>query len=155
MASWISNLSGSLSVSGRDIEVKEFNLPAIIRAVAYVRTVADILNVVKRAFPSGNTVFPRLDGQWAINKGVVETANAKIYSSQADGLILSSFDLLNWTTKNSFIFDLKSLNVTPSPNIIVNIYGDGNSPKVDFDTRSLEQYVNSKTSEKLLKEYGN
>ena len=152
--SWISNVEGSIGVTGKDMEIHQFNLPGIIRAVTYVRTVADILNVVKRAFPSGNTVFPKIDGQWSVSKGILETSSAKIYNSQADGSIASKFDIVNWKIQNSVTFALKTLDANNIPNMIVNVYGDFNHPTVDFDTRSLEQYVNNKTSENLLNEYG-
>lgn len=152
--SWMSNMQGGVSVSGRNIEVRGFNLPGIIRAVAYVRTVADILNAVERAVPGGNTLFNTLEAQWNVSKGTLETLNARVTNSQADGAIVSKLDLINWTSNTAITFALKALDPVNMPKILVKVTGNIDQPKLDFDTSALEQYVNNKTSERMLHDYG-
>lgn len=152
--SMMSNLHGSMGAGGRDIEVHGFNLPAIIRAVGYVRTVADILGTVKRAFPNGDTVFPVFEGAWMINQGTAEMTRAKLRSQQAEGLVNGKTDLVHWTTNTGITFALKTLEPANPPVIIVNLSGDMDNTAIDFDTHMLEQYVNNKASENMLHQYG-
>ncbi len=154
MQSMVSNLEGSMGLSGRDIEMHGFNLPGIIRAVAYVHTVADIINVVRRAFPAGNTVFTDVAGSWNISKGVVQTSRTRVNNEQAEGTMASKFDLVNWATSTNVTFALKSLDPVNVPSITVNLAGSIDNPEVTFDTHALEQYVNNKTSEQMLQKYG-
>jgi len=154
VASWLSNLEGSLGASGRDIEIKHFNLAGVVRAVSYVRTVADILNVVKRAFHSGNTIFQKLDGNFSVSKGIIETSNTKIYSPQSEGSISGGIDISKAIIKSSAVFTLNTLD-NKDTNITVNVAGSLDNPEIEFDTRSLEQYVNTKTSSNMMQERNN
>lgn len=151
---WVSNMQGAIGVRGRDIEVRGFNLPAVIRSVAYVRTVADILNVVKRAVPSGSTTFSSLEAQWNIVNGIVDASNANITNAQVEGNIVSRIDFVNWTGNTAVTFALKELDPVNTPRMTVKVTGDLDSPLFDFDTSAIEQYVNNKTSEKMLQDYG-
>jgi uncharacterized protein involved in outer membrane biogenesis len=152
--SWISNLQGTAGLRGRDILVCGFNMPGIIQAVAYVRTVADVLNAVKRSFPKGSTLFSTLEGEWDISKGVLETLNTKVSNAQTDGTISSKINMVNWDMNTIVNFSLKALDRTNPPSIIVKMYGNMDTPSFDFDTSPLEQYVNNKTSEKMMQNYG-
>lgn len=153
-SSWVSNMEGSVGMRGRDIEIHGFNLPGIIRAVNYVRTVANILDVVKRAFPGGDVLFNTMEGQWSIAKGVLGTTETKVSNDQADGTVTSHIDLINATMNTSANFVLKALDRNNPPNMIIKVTGDISNPTLDFDTSPLEQYVSNKTSEKLLENYG-
>jgi uncharacterized protein involved in outer membrane biogenesis len=152
--SLISNLQGRIAASGQNIGVHGFNLSGIIKAVNYVRTVADILNVVKRAFPNGNSIFPAASGEWVVSKGIFETFNMKVSNELADGVIASRIDLANWQTAMKANFALKALDPVNTPSMTINMSGDLDSPAIDIDIHSLEQYVNNKTSEKMMQQYG-
>jgi hypothetical protein len=152
--SWISSLQGSVSLAGDNIDIHGFNLAAVIHSVAYVRTVADILNVVRRAFPGGETIFSNIQGQWTIDSGVLKTSNSKLISELADGLLTSQVDLVNWLTQSSISLSLKTLDPTHPPGMVINFNGNLDKPETSLDTRSLEQYVTNKTSEKILQGYG-
>lgn len=152
--SWVSNLEGTLGIGGTDVTVQGFNLPGIIRAVSYVRTVADILNVVKRAFPGGSTTFARVEGQWVIAAGIVRMPNIKLTNADTEGSMTGEIDLPDWKTQGRIVLVLKTLDRQHPPNMAVNYSGNVDSPEKALDTRSLEQYVTNKTSEKMLQQYG-
>jgi uncharacterized protein involved in outer membrane biogenesis len=152
--SWVSNLEGTLGIGGTNVTVQGFNLPGIIRAVSYVRTVADILNVVKRAFPGGSTTFNRIEGQWVIAAGVIKMPNVKLSNADTDGTMSGEIDLPDWKTQGRIAFTLKTLDRQHPPSMTINFSGGVDSPEKALDTRSLEQYVTNKTSEKMLQQYG-
>jgi AsmA protein len=154
MASWVTNLEGTLGVGGRDVVVNGFNLPGVIRVVTYVRTVADILNVIKRAWPGGDTAFSSLEGQWNISAGVMKTANARLRNDQADVTLAGEVDLVNWKTQDQMVFSLKALDFAHPPTMTLEFIGDLDKPEMSLDTRSLEEYITNKTSEKMLEQYG-
>jgi uncharacterized protein involved in outer membrane biogenesis len=152
--SWISNLSGMIALGGRDITIHGFNMLGIISAINYVRTVADILDVVKRAWPGGNTLFSTLQGELVATNGVLKPSNLKLLSPYSDGMVDGQFDLVNWRTQSSITFLIKSLDPVHPPKMVVSYAGDMDAPDRALDTRSLEQFVTNKTSEKLLNQYG-
>lgn len=155
MYSWMSSLEGSVGLGGSDVNIHGFNLPGVIRSVSYVRTVADILNVVKRAFPGGDTQFNNIEGQWTLAGGVLKTSNTKMSNTQADGVLTSQVDLLNWQMLTNINLALKILDPAHPPGMIITFNGSLAKPETALDTRSLERYVTNKTSERMLQEYGN
>ena len=129
MISWISSLEGSIGLGGDNVNIHGFNLAAVIHAVAYVRTVADILNVVRRAFPGGDTMFSSIEGQWTVANGVLKTANSKLTNELADGLMTSQVDLVNWKVQTNISLLLKSLDVAHPPGMIITFSGDLDKPE--------------------------
>ncbi len=154
MLTWVSNLEGGISISGRDVTVQGFNMPGIIQAVSYVRTVADILDVVKRAFPGGSTAFPSVTGQCFLSGGVIKTSNIRLSNAQTDGTLAFDMDIVNWKMQGHTVFALKALDPVHPPGITVNFSGPLNATENSIDTRSLEQYVIDKTSKRMLEQYG-
>ena len=152
--SWISNLVGVVAIGGSNIEVTGFNLPAIIRSVGYVRNVADIIDVVKRAISGGNTIFSNVEGEFSVSQGIMATSNTKILNEQSDGLLTAKIDLPKWQTDSRVNFILKDLDRETPPTITLRIIGDIDNPNLELDTHSLEQYITKKTSENILKGYG-
>ncbi len=154
MYSWIASLEGTIGLGGNDVNIHGFNLPGVIRSVSYVRTVADILNVVRRAFPGGDTQFSNIEGQWSVAGGVLKTSNTRMTNGQADGVLTSQVDLLNWRMQSSISLALKILDPAHPPGMIITFNGSLAKPETALDTRSLERYVTNKTSERMLQEYG-
>jgi hypothetical protein len=151
---WVSSLEGTVGLGGDNVNIHGFNLPGVIRAVSYVRTVADILNVVKRAFPGGDTQFSNIEGQWSVAGGVLKTSNTRMTNSEANGILSCQVDLVNWQIQSSINLALKILDPVHPPGMIITFNGGLANPETSLDTRSLEQYVTNKTSMDMLKEYG-
>lgn len=154
MNAWMSSLEGAVGINGTNVDINGFNLAGIIHSVSYVRTVADILNVVRRAFPGGDTLFSHVEGQWTITSGVLKTSNFKLISEYADGLLTSQIDLINWLMQSSINLSLKGLDPAHPPGMIISFSGSLDAPSTSIDTRSLEQYVTNKTSQQMLQGYG-
>ena len=57
--------------------------------------------------------------------------------------------------QNKINFFLKELDPEHPPTMTINIFNDIDKPQIELDTRSLEQYITKRTSEKMLKDYGN
>jgi hypothetical protein len=154
MYSWISSLQGTVGLGGDNVNIHGFNLPGVIRAVSYVRTVADILNVVKRAFPGGDTMFTNIEGQWSVAGGVLKTSNTRMTNSEANGVLSCQVDLVNWQIQSNISLALKILDPAKPPGMVITFNGSLINPETALDTRSLERYVTNKTSQDMLQEYG-
>jgi len=154
MFSWVSNLEGTMGLGGRNVTVHGFNMPGIVREVAYVRTVADILDVVKRAFPGGDTLFSSVTGEWLITNGMLKASNVKLNNGESDGVLAGQLDLINWKLQSKITFVLKTLDRLNPPSMAIGFAGDFDAPEKLLDTSSLEQYVTHKTSERMLNQYG-
>jgi hypothetical protein len=150
MYSWVSNALGSLNIYGRDIVVKGFNLLGIVRSVDAVRSTADIVNVIRLAYPGGDTEISTLKGTYNLSQGVLDTPGLDFTTAVADGRLSGKVNVLNWTIDNSAAFRLTVLNQAKPPVLTLLITGSMDDPRLGLDTSSLEEYVAIKTREKLL-----
>jgi hypothetical protein len=66
----------------------------------------------------------------------------------------SQVDLVNWKVQTNISLLLKTLDAAHPPGMIITFSGDLDKPETALDTRSLEQYVTNKTSQRMLQEYG-
>ncbi len=147
-----SNLSGKVGVAGRDVKIEGFNLRGIVRSVSAVRSVADILNVVRNAFPGGDTMVDTVQGNFTINKGKAETIGVVLTTNESKGTVKSVLDLVKWKMDTEIAFDLATLDTQRPPKLRILFNGDLESPKKDLDTKSLEEFVALKTKEKYLQD---
>jgi uncharacterized protein involved in outer membrane biogenesis len=150
MYSWVSNALGTINVFGRDIVVRGFNLQGIVRSVSAVRSTADIVNVIRLAYPGGDTQISELKGTYNLAQGVLDTPGVDFTTPVAPGRLSGKVNILDWTIDNSAAFRLTVLNEEKPPVLTLQIIGSLDNPKLGLDTSSLEEYVAIKTREKLL-----
>ena len=90
----------------------------------------------------------------AISSGILKMPNMQLFNNEANGVMSADIDLINWRCEGRVTFGLSSLDKTVPPTITVNFSGNFDKPDLALDTRSLEQYVTNKTSERMLQQYG-
>lgn len=152
--SWVANAKGTLGLGGRDVLVKGFNLPGIVRSVGAVRSVADILNVVRLAFPGGDTQFSTIQGKFAIGEGFARTSgDFELQSNVSSGILEGQINLLDWSMKMDLDFKLNALASAAPPSLVLRFSGNLEKPQKSLDTKSLEEFVAIKTREKLLQDF--
>lgn len=147
---WLYNAQGTILLSTRDTTIDGFNLPGIVNAVGYVRTVADILDAVKRAFPGGSTVFNSMDGEVTLGNGVMKIPTSSLRNDLAEGEFTGQIDLMNWKMVGQLMLAITYLDRVTPPKMAISYRGNLDEIEKELDTRLLEQYVANKTSEKLL-----
>lgn len=147
---WLYNMQGTILLSSRDATIDGFNLPGIVNAVGYVRTVADILDAVKRAFPGGSTVFNVMDGEISMGNGVMKIPTSSLRNDLAEGEFVGQVDLMNWKMVGKLSLAITYLDRVTPPKMAISYRGNLDEIEKELDTSLLEQYVANKTSEKLL-----
>jgi len=152
MYSWIAGLQGVINFTGKEVQAEGFNLSAIIRSVAAVRSVSDILITVRNAYPSGVTRFDQVKGALNLESGTVRTPGILIVAEQTQGSIVGEVDLIKWVNKLFVKLNLTALDRAKPP-VLKIIYSESlDNPKLDFDTSELEWYVDQKTRSRLLEQ---
>lgn len=147
---WMYNLEGNMALSSKEVVVEGINIPGIVSAVAYVRTVADILDAVKRAYPGGKTIFNSVDGEWTLGNGKVRFPSIKLKSEFSDGDYSGEIDIINWKITSALGLSLTYLDKADPPRMSVHYTGSIEGMERELDTRYLERYVANKTSQQLL-----
>jgi uncharacterized protein involved in outer membrane biogenesis len=146
----VSNLGGKIGVAGRDVLVKGFNLRRIVQAVSAVRSVADILNVVRQAFPGGETLITTVQGNFNVTNGKAQTSGIQLTTNESRGTLAGIIDLMQWKMNTSIDFELTTLQQSNPPILKLLFVGDLEGPEKVLDTKSLERFVDIKTTEKSL-----
>jgi uncharacterized protein involved in outer membrane biogenesis len=146
----VSNLGGKIGVAGRDVVVRGFNLRRIVQAVSAVRSVADILNVVRQAFPGGEAYITTLQGNFNVTNGKAQTSGIQLTTNESRGTLTGIVDLPQWKMSTSIDFELTTLQQSNPPILKLLFVGNLEEPKMTLDTKSLEKFVDIKTTEKNL-----
>lgn len=148
--SWISSAHGGFGVAGRKIRVKGFDLPRVARGIGAVRSVADIVNVARLAFQSGETEFDTLQGDIYLESGVARTNGLKVTSEQANGSLTGTLNLPAWQMDLNSTFTLRHGEEKEPPVLGVRFAGPADDTETTFDTSLLEAYIAKKAAERLL-----
>ena len=148
--SMMETLAGSLSIAGRDISVGGFDLPGIIRAIAAVRSVADIVNVARLALPGGRTDFYAIDGVFVVKEGLAQTGGVTLKTQVSDGMLTGKFSFSERVLDLLVEFTLNSLGDKDLPSIGMKLKGPIVDPQIILDTKALEEYIAKKTTDRIL-----
>lgn len=148
--SMLATATGNMTVAARDITVGQFDLPGIIKAVATVRSVADIVNVARLALPGGRTDFYAVDGALVIKEGIAEIPGIVARTQLSDASIKGKLNFFEEAIDLLINFNLVSLADKDLPTLGMKLTGPIVDPQIILDTKSLEEYVAKKTTNKIL-----
>lgn len=148
--SWVTSAKGGFGVAGRKINVKGFDLPRVARGMGAVRSVADIVNVARLAFQSGETEFNTLQGDIYVTNGVATTTDMKLAAELANGTLSGTLNMPGWKMDLNTLFTVQSGEEKEPPVLGVRFTGSLDDPQTTFDTSLLEAYIAKKSAQRLL-----
>ncbi len=149
-AQLISSLGGDGTLDGADFILEGFDLSRFARALSdEVKAGDTLLGVWKTASKGGNTVFDRLDGAFAIEKGIVNITKLDLESATIGLSTQGSVDLPKWYIKTAHSVVLKDNQDVPP--FVIEIEGSLDNPAQTFGQGALQDYLTRKLNRKLEK----
>lgn len=138
--SWLSQSEAKMTVSGRGVSVKGFNLAGVVNTVRVSRTAADVLNNVNRALVSGSTRMTA-DGVINVKNGVMRSPGITLRTGNIIGGLTGDVSLVPWTMDMAMNFQFPEISSETIPTLLVQLNGSIDDPALTTDTSSLEAYV--------------
>ena len=138
---WIKSLAGSFLVYGQDIAVKGFNLSGVVKAIPSVRSVSDVINIVRTSLLRRKTSFSVIDAGFYVKDGVLYVSKLKLQSKHAIGTGAGSIDLISWAMNLNTVFQFVTLSNKDMPTLGIHFVDTMDNPIAKLDTRSLEAFV--------------
>jgi hypothetical protein len=140
---WIANLKSNFAFVGRAINIKGLDIQSIVDFAREknIYDQATFDKVVSNALSGGTTYYDKIDGNFQINQGVLQTNSLTFSSSSIGGALAGSFDLknrlMNVATKINFIprANAKSIPLT------LRMKGHFESPEKTIDASNLSNFL--------------
>ncbi len=140
-SAWAKNLNGSFILQGQDVIVKGFDLSGVVQSIPSVKSVGDVINIVRLAMLKRKTPFSDISGSFFAENGVIRSPEFKLRSKHAIGTMAGEINLLTWNMTLNLIFQFITLSSKDTPSLGVGFANSLDDPIVSLDTRSLESFV--------------
>jgi len=139
--SWIDSINGHLALDARNVFIRDFNLPAIIRSINSLRSVSGLLNAIRQSFDSGATRIGSVNGTTYFSRGKMSVTRISFRSNESVGSIEGEFDIRRWTLDMIANFGLITLAQTGYPFLQINFDGPFEMPERSINTKSIEAFL--------------
>lgn len=146
----VTALSGKGLVSGQDITLDGVDVSRFIRAMDVDSKPGDsLLSLWKGSTQGRSTVFQTLNGDYVIEKGIVNITNLDLDGEAAAIATSGTVDLPKWYVKLNSKMSAK--NREDVPDFDMEIAGSLDNPQQTFAQGPLENYLSRKINRKLEK----
>lgn len=150
--SWLTNGTGQIQVTGKEISVQGFGISTLARAVPVARQVRDIERAREQALRSGVTRITALNGMINVADGVASTPRMTYSADESSGAVQGSVDLIRETV--DLVMDFYLLNTREEgenpPMLSLRLRGQIDSIEKELETQQLENYVSQKAAARAL-----
>ncbi len=137
---WFKNLSANLLLAAKGVRVRGINIDGVSNVVTVARSAADVVNNVKNVLTNGTTEFS-IDGSLRIEKGEMKTPSLAVKTGEVTGNFVGGIDLTSLAMQASTNFAFYNLAKDTPPNMILQVSGKLDNPKIEPDTSALEAFV--------------
>jgi uncharacterized protein involved in outer membrane biogenesis len=138
---WMSNNSGSFTVSAYNNVINGFDLPALVSLVPRVKAVEEIQNVANDYLLVNQTELDTLAGGFSLENGVLFTDSVNLRTRDAVGKLRTKVDLKTWMMDAVFEFKLLTLSRGDYPSVSILFKDSMDNPEVALDLRALEAFL--------------
>jgi uncharacterized protein involved in outer membrane biogenesis len=142
----IDGLRGQVVISGRDINIKGFDMAGMLQALPAVRNINDVANTVRISLLGGKTSFSTLEGAFYLDGGMLKSHGIKLRSKHAIGTIVGESNLITWDMNYRLDFKLPTLSTTEVAEISLFFKESMDDPMVSVDSRNLESFIAKRKS---------
>ncbi len=140
-ADWIKDIKGYVTLDARSVFVQEFNLPAVVRAIASVRAVSGLANSIRLAQDKGASRIDNINGTAAFANGQLTITRLTMRANESVGEISGSMDLQNWLMQLTFKFGLITLAQSGYPFLYAHLTGPIDAPELRLDAKEVEAFL--------------
>ncbi len=148
--SQIRNMRGSLAMSGRSVQINQFDLSGTVDALRALKSVDNLKNEIDRKIELSNTKFDSLEGNIALDSGKIAIPRILMRSPRFVGITEGQGSLLDWNLEARTAFPLSVIRAQQPPELVLNAHGPLDALVTERDDRDLEKYVTDKTANELI-----
>lgn len=145
-AMWASALEAGVSMAVRDMTMKNFDLHSLVVSAASKEVVseAEFSNIVSSVFNKGEVLFNNIDGNFSVDKGMLQVSGLNFGTARTQGVLSGSIDVKNWLLNMaSQIAFIPTEGANPL-SIGVTMTGAVENPEKKIDVAAVKNYVMSK-----------
>lgn len=135
----IRSLNGQGKIASRDGSVKGFNLRAVSDRLKNLNRAVDFLSLFGATMEGGETRFSRLDGTFAIRKGVLTTNDLRLIADGGEGRVTGSATLPEWTM--DFLGQFYLTDHPKAPPFGMQVVGPIDNPRRIFRFEQLQAFL--------------
>jgi hypothetical protein len=140
-------LEGSLTVAGRDIGIKGFDLDGFTNQITNINGPEALVPVAKTLTGDTNvTRIKSVSGGLLCGQGVMKPQNFKVVTNSGNGMYEGYADLVKWYTDTSVLFKLVLAGTKESPGLGIRMFGSISEPKQEQDFDELIAYFSKHSS---------
>ncbi|KAA0683452.1 AsmA family protein [Roseomonas genomospecies 6] len=141
-------LSGHGRINARDGLLRGFDLGALRDRLTRLERPQELLGAVMGGLQGGETRFARLDGSFAIDKGVARTEDMRLTSDLGEGTAAGQVDLPAQTIDMRVRLTVQSDQALPP--LTVRLTGPLDKPTRSFEMQEVQEYFARRAAEGLL-----
>lgn len=145
-AVWASVLESGVSMAVRDMTMKNFDLDGLVASTAPKEMVSEseFSTIVSNMFNKGEVVFNNIDGNFSVDKGMLQVNGLNLGTVRTQGVLSGSIDIKNWLLNMaSQIAFIPKEGASPL-SVGITMTGAVDNPEKKIDVAAVKAYVMSK-----------
>lgn len=147
-AAMLQALSGTARLAGRDGAVRGFDMGALAERLGRLDRPQDALEAVLRGLQGGETRFSRLDGTFAVERGVATTQDLRLASDAGQATAQGHVNLPAETMDMRVRIQAKG----DLPPVAVRMTGPIDKPTRAFEMQEVQEFLARRAASGLLKQ---
>ncbi|GEM_PF-6922144 len=137
----VKQANGNFLIAGRDITIHNIDIVALEAIMPQVRSVAEVVNLVRVKSLQGKTSFSEVSGSFSAANGWLKSSGIAVKYNGVNGKISGVIDMEHWLMQMIMDFVLQKLSTAQPPVARITVNGSIDNPLLGVDTRSLEAFV--------------
>lgn len=152
--SQIRNMRGSLAMSGRAVQINQFDLSGVVDTLRGLKSVDNLKNEIDKKIDLSNTRFDSMEGTITLDTGKIVIPRLLLRSPRFVGIVEGEGSLLDWNLSSHTSYPLSVLRMQNPPQLVTRSTGPLDAMTTERDDRELEKYVTEKTANDLIQGQG-
>ncbi len=144
------NMKGSLAMSGRAVQINQFDLSGAVDMLRGLNSVDNLRSALDQTLPQSNTRFDTLEGNIALDSGKITIPRILLRSPRFVGIIDGDGSLVDWVLNAKATYPLSVIRIQSPPELTVRASGPLDAPTITRDDGNLEKYVTDKTANEMI-----
>lgn len=136
--SYVDNLSGTVSLNGRDGRLSGLDLQKIVRTLNDAKNLQNILKSLDNSFLQGETAFKTIENKINIDRGIANLAVSKVVADGGEANATGNINLPRYQLDINA--DIK-VDIKNMPPFKAHLYGMLDNPQYKLDLKALQQYL--------------
>ncbi len=146
----VQNAKGSLVLSGRAVQVSQFDLAGAVKAIRNARLADDVSPAFDAVLPASNTTFDTLEASTFLENGKLRLTQLVARNASYQGVMKGEGSAIDWTWKSTIDIPLPELNKTKPPVLGFTFKGAPDALETTRELADVQAYVADSTARQLI-----